>query len=138
LKHLLNIEIEYLGKEEAKPGFKLIFTFSPNDYFENDVLEKTYIYQEEVGYSGDFVYDRAIEHQSSGRKRKISLRSSRSRSKETKTPTEPDLSERRNLPSHSSTSSLHLRQSMKMRILTRKISRRSRRSWRSITRSARI
>jgi len=24
------------------------------------VLEKTYVYQEEVGYSGDFVYDRAI------------------------------------------------------------------------------
>ena len=43
-----------------KPGFKLIFTFSPNEYFENDILEKTYLYQEEVGYSGDFVYDRAI------------------------------------------------------------------------------
>lgn len=60
LKHLLDIKIEYLGKEEAKPGFKLIFVFSPNDFFEDTVLEKTYVYQEEVGYSGDFVYDRAI------------------------------------------------------------------------------
>ena len=24
------------------------------------MLEKTYVYREEVGYSGDFVYDRAI------------------------------------------------------------------------------
>ena len=28
--------------------------------FENEVLEKTYTYEEEVGYSGDFIYDRAI------------------------------------------------------------------------------
>ncbi|KAG5636726.1 hypothetical protein H0H81_007055 [Sphagnurus paluster] len=62
LKHLTDIRIEYLKDSEpdAKPGFKLIFAFSPNEYFENDVLEKTYVYQEEVGYSGDFVYDRAI------------------------------------------------------------------------------
>lgn len=60
LKHLLDIQITYLGKEEEKPGFKLIFVFSPNDFFENETLVKTYVYQEEVGYSGDFVYDRAI------------------------------------------------------------------------------
>lgn len=60
LKHLINIQITYLNKEDAKPGFKLIFTFSPNEFFDNEILEKTYIYQEEVGYSGDFVYDRAI------------------------------------------------------------------------------
>ncbi|RDB30100.1 Nucleosome assembly protein 1 [Hypsizygus marmoreus] len=62
LKHLLDIRIEYLDDKAAdgKPGFKLLFVFSPNEYFENDVLEKTYVYQEEVGYSGDFVYDRAI------------------------------------------------------------------------------
>ncbi|KAG6811131.1 hypothetical protein H0H92_008826 [Tricholoma furcatifolium] len=59
LKHLTDISIVYL-EGEAKPGFKLIFAFSPNEFFENTVLEKTYIYQEEVGYSGDFVYDRAI------------------------------------------------------------------------------
>jgi len=59
LKHLLDIRISYI-KEGDKPGFKLSFVFSPNDFFENEVLEKTYLYQEEVGYSGDFVYDRAI------------------------------------------------------------------------------
>lgn len=60
LKHLIDLRIEYLPSSEPKPGFKLIFEFSPNEYFENDVLEKTYVYREEVGYSGDFVYDRAI------------------------------------------------------------------------------
>ncbi|ETW78468.1 hypothetical protein HETIRDRAFT_479626 [Heterobasidion irregulare TC 32-1] len=60
LKHLTDIRIEYLPPTEPKPGFKLLFSFGPNDYFENSLLEKTYVYQEEVGYSGDFVYDRAI------------------------------------------------------------------------------
>ncbi|KAH9970520.1 hypothetical protein BGW80DRAFT_1438074 [Lactifluus volemus] len=60
LKHLIDLRIEYLPSSEPKPGFKLIFQFSPNEYFENDILEKTYVYREEVGYSGDFVYDRAI------------------------------------------------------------------------------
>lgn len=59
LKHLLDIRISYI-KEGEKPGFKLSFVFSPNDFFEDEILEKTYLYQEEVGYSGDFVYDRAI------------------------------------------------------------------------------
>jgi nucleosome assembly protein 1-like 1 len=62
LKHLVDVRLEYLPETapDQKPGFKLLFTFTPNDFFENAVLEKTYIYQEEVGYSGDFVYDRAI------------------------------------------------------------------------------
>jgi nucleosome assembly protein 1-like 1 len=60
LKHLIDIRISYLPTSDPKPGFKIIFVFSPNEYFENEVLEKTYVYQEEVGYSGDFVYDRAI------------------------------------------------------------------------------
>jgi nucleosome assembly protein 1-like 1 len=59
LKHLLDIQISYI-KDGDKPGFKLTFVFSPNDFFEGEVLEKTYLYQAEVGYSGDFVYDRAI------------------------------------------------------------------------------
>ncbi|EAU87151.2 nucleosome assembly protein I [Coprinopsis cinerea okayama7 len=58
LKHLTDIQLEYTA--DGKPGFKLLFHFTPNDYFENDVLEKTYYYQEKVGYGGDFVYDRAI------------------------------------------------------------------------------
>lgn len=74
LKHLVDIQLKYLDADSAaetapadpeynlagKPGFKILFFFSPNEYFENEVLEKTYVYQEEVGYSGDFVYDRAI------------------------------------------------------------------------------
>lgn len=60
LKHLTDIRLSYLPSDQPKPGFKIAFHFSPNEYFENEVLEKTYLYQEEVGYSGDFVYDRAI------------------------------------------------------------------------------
>jgi nucleosome assembly protein 1-like 1 len=60
LKSLVDIRLSYLPSDSPKPGFKITFIFSPNDYFENEILEKTYLYQGEVGYSGDFVYDRAI------------------------------------------------------------------------------
>jgi nucleosome assembly protein 1-like 1 len=60
LKHVTDIRLSYISSDDPKPGFKITFIFSPNEYFENEVLEKTYLYQEEVGYSGDFVYDRAI------------------------------------------------------------------------------
>ncbi|KAL4063743.1 hypothetical protein V8B97DRAFT_678472 [Scleroderma yunnanense] len=60
LKHLTDIRLSYLPSDQPKPGFKITFYFNSNEYFENEVLEKTYLYQEEVGYSGDFVYDRAI------------------------------------------------------------------------------
>ena len=60
LKSLTDIKIEYLPQTAEKPGFKLLFVFKPNEFFENEVLEKTYLYHEEVGYSGDFIYDRAI------------------------------------------------------------------------------
>ncbi|KIJ64055.1 hypothetical protein HYDPIDRAFT_112583 [Hydnomerulius pinastri MD-312] len=60
LKHLTDVRLSYISNDEPKPGFKISFYFGPNEYFENEVLEKTYLYQEEVGYSGDFVYDRAI------------------------------------------------------------------------------
>ncbi|KAF8552174.1 NAP-domain-containing protein [Imleria badia] len=60
LKHLIDIRLSYLPSDEPKPGFKISFHFSPNDFFENQVLVKTYLYQEEVGYAGDFVYDHAI------------------------------------------------------------------------------
>jgi len=57
LKHLTDIRVTYTT---PKPGFKLTFFFAPNEFFENEELEKTYYYQEEVGYSGDFLYDRAV------------------------------------------------------------------------------
>jgi len=39
LKHLTDIKVHYL---EDPMGFALEFFFSPNDYFENRVLTKTY------------------------------------------------------------------------------------------------
>ncbi|KIL65274.1 hypothetical protein M378DRAFT_77195 [Amanita muscaria Koide BX008] len=65
LKSLIDIRLAYLDGDanpdlKGKPGFRITFVFGPNEYFDNEVLEKTYLYQEEVGYSGDFVYDRAI------------------------------------------------------------------------------
>ncbi|KAL5522860.1 hypothetical protein ACEPAG_8878 [Sanghuangporus baumii] len=58
LKHLTDIRLEYLEGDQL--GFKLLFSFSPNEYFENEVLEKTYLYKPEIDYSGDFIYDRAV------------------------------------------------------------------------------
>ncbi|KAL1302552.1 hypothetical protein AAFC00_002934 [Neodothiora populina] len=55
LKSLVDIRMEYLDR----PGFRLIFEFSDNEYFTNKTLTKTYYYQEENGYGGDFIYDHA-------------------------------------------------------------------------------
>ena len=43
LMHLTNLSFDYLQKHEN--GFKLIFTFSKNDFFNNDYLTKTYYYE---------------------------------------------------------------------------------------------
>ncbi|KZS86848.1 NAP-domain-containing protein [Sistotremastrum niveocremeum HHB9708] len=59
LKHLTDVTVTYI-QEEKKTGFVLHFHFAPNEYFTNQVLTKTYLYQDEVGYSGDFLYDRAV------------------------------------------------------------------------------
>jgi nucleosome assembly protein 1-like 1 len=55
LKHLTDIRMEYLDR----PGFRLIFEFSENEFFTNKTISKTYFYQEESGYGGDFIYDHA-------------------------------------------------------------------------------
>lgn len=55
LKHLTDIRMEYLDQ----PGFRLIFEFSDNEHFTNKIITKTYFYQEESGYGGDFIYDHA-------------------------------------------------------------------------------
>ncbi|KAK3997455.1 nucleosome assembly protein 1 [Cladorrhinum sp. PSN332] len=55
LKSLVDIRMEYLDK----PGFKLIFEFAENEFFTNKVITKTYFYQNESGYGGDFIYDHA-------------------------------------------------------------------------------
>ena len=55
LKHLTDIRMEYLDR----PGFRLIFEFAENEFFENKTLSKTYFYQEDTGYNGDYIYDHA-------------------------------------------------------------------------------
>jgi nucleosome assembly protein 1-like 1 len=55
LKHLTDIRMEYLDR----PGFRLIFEFEENEFFTNKSLTKTYFYQDENGYGGDFIYDHA-------------------------------------------------------------------------------
>ena len=59
LEHLTNVAMEYIS--EGQPGFKLIFSFGPGaaEFFTNTTVTKTYYYQSELGYSGDFVYDHA-------------------------------------------------------------------------------
>ena len=64
LKHLIDVRIEHIHEEDPdtkkeKLGYKILFEFSPNDFFENKMLEKTYLYGQEVDDSGEFVYDRA-------------------------------------------------------------------------------
>jgi nucleosome assembly protein 1-like 1 len=60
LKKLENVRLSY--PEGDRPGFKLHFTFGKNEFFDDAELTKTYFYQEQVGYGGDFVYDKAIGH----------------------------------------------------------------------------
>ena len=55
LKHLVDVRMEYLDR----PGFRLIFEFSDNEFFTNKTISKTYYYKEESGYGGDFIYDHA-------------------------------------------------------------------------------
>lgn len=59
LRSLLDVRMSYLPGSQA--GFKLEFQFDPtkNEYFTNEILTKTYFYQDEVGFSGDLVYDHA-------------------------------------------------------------------------------
>ena len=55
LKVLTDVRMEYL----ERPGFRLIFEFAENDFFTNKIITKTYFYQEESGYGGEFIYDHA-------------------------------------------------------------------------------
>ncbi|CAI6100470.1 unnamed protein product [Clonostachys chloroleuca] len=55
LKHLVDVRMEYLDVL----GFRLIFEFASNEFFTNKTLTKTYYYQNEMGYGGDFIYDHA-------------------------------------------------------------------------------
>ena len=41
------------------PGFRIEFVFAENDFFTDTVLRKSYFYQQQAGYGGDFIYDHA-------------------------------------------------------------------------------
>ncbi|KAL2914490.1 histone chaperone [Polyrhizophydium stewartii] len=56
LAHLVDIKLEYL----EKPGFKLTFYFTENEFFTNKTLTKTYFLEEAEDPSyGDVVFDHA-------------------------------------------------------------------------------
>jgi len=83
LKTLVDIRMEYLDR----PGFRLIFEFAANDFFDNKVLTKTYFYQEENGYGGDFIYDHAEGDSitwKAGQDLTVKVESKRQRNKNTK------------------------------------------------------
>ncbi|KAI1647282.1 nucleosome assembly protein [Daldinia loculata] len=83
LRYLTDIRMEYLDK----PGFRLIFEFAENEFFTNKTITKTYFYQNESGYGGDFIYDHAegdkIEWKE-GRDLTVRIESKKQRNKNTK------------------------------------------------------
>jgi len=83
LKHLTDVRMEYLDK----PGFRLIFEFGENEYFTNNVITKTYFYQNESGYGGDFIYDHAEGDKidwKAGKDLTVRIESKKQRNKNTK------------------------------------------------------
>lgn len=84
LKYLTDIRMKYL----EKPGFALVFQFAENPFFTNKTLTKTYYYQEETGYGGDFIYDHAegddIEWKSPEMNLTVKIEKRKQRNKHTK------------------------------------------------------
>ncbi|RFU78658.1 nucleosome assembly [Trichoderma arundinaceum] len=83
LKHLTDIRMEYLDK----PGFRLIFEFAENEFFSDKTITKTYYYQNESGYGGDFIYDHAEGHKISwypGKDLTVRVEAKKQRNKNTK------------------------------------------------------
>ena len=118
LKSLTDVRMEYLDR----PGFRLIFEFDENDFFTNKTITKTYFYQEENGYGGDFIYDHAEGDKidwKAGKDLTVRVESKKQRNKSelilifydqqptntTQTQSRPALSRRPSPQSHSSTSS---------------------------------
>lgn len=84
LKHLTDVRMEYLDR----PGFRLIFEFAENEFFTNKTITKTYFYQEENGYGGDFIYDHAEGDKidwKSGKDLTVKVESKKQRNKSTPT-----------------------------------------------------
>ncbi|KAI9796216.1 MAG: hypothetical protein M1835_004478 [Candelina submexicana] len=83
LKVLTDVRMEYLDR----PGFRLIFEFGDNEFFTNKTITKTYFYQEESGYGGDFIYDHAEGETidwKSGKDLTVRIESKKQRNKNTK------------------------------------------------------
>ncbi|OTB05792.1 hypothetical protein M426DRAFT_56270 [Hypoxylon sp. CI-4A] len=83
LRYLTDIRMEYLDK----PGFRLIFEFTENEFFTNKTITKTYFYQNESGYGGDFIYDHAEGDKidwKEGRDLTVRIESKKQRNKNTK------------------------------------------------------
>jgi len=83
LKELTDVQMEYLDK----PGFRLIFQFAENEFFTNKTISKTYFYQNESGYGGDFIYDHAEGDKidwKSGKDLTVRVESKKQRNKNTK------------------------------------------------------
>jgi len=55
LRFLTDVRLSYLDV----PGFRIEFEFAENEFFTNKVLTKSYFYQQQAGYGGDFIYDHA-------------------------------------------------------------------------------
>lgn len=90
LKHLTDIRMEYLDR----PGFKLIFEFEENEFFSNKTMTKTYFYQEENGYGGDFIYDHAEGEQidwKAGKDLTVRIESKKQRNKSESLNTSPGI-----------------------------------------------
>lgn len=56
LHHLVDVKLSYIS-DDGQLGYKLMFSFSPNDFFEDSVLEKTYFYKSVIDWEGNFIYD---------------------------------------------------------------------------------
>ncbi|KAL9623261.1 MAG: hypothetical protein Q9160_002368 [Pyrenula sp. 1 TL-2023] len=83
LRYLIDIRMEYLDR----PGFKLIFEFKENEFLTNKTISKTYFYQDESGYGGDFIYDHAEGDKidwKAGKDVTIRIESKKQRNKNTK------------------------------------------------------
>ena len=59
LSHLEDIKLNYISCTKQE-GYKLSFYFSPNEVFEDSVLEKSYFFKEDIDWEGNLIYDRAV------------------------------------------------------------------------------
>ncbi|VVT44905.1 uncharacterized protein SAPINGB_P000573 [Magnusiomyces paraingens] len=84
LGFLKDIRMKYLDQ----PGFALEFDFEENPFFSNKTLSKTYFYQDEPGYGGDYIYDHAtgddIAWKSSEQNLTVKIEKRKQRNKHTK------------------------------------------------------